>query len=543
MPQIKPDRMCTQKDLEKALQNIGVKSGMVLMVHSSLGSLGWVPGGARSVVDALLDVLGPQGTLVMPAHSGENSDPSYWQHPPVPKDWWPAIRQAIPPFDPDRTPCRGMGAVVDCFRAYPGVSRSNHPTSSFLAKGPAAESLLARHDLDCCLGEASPCGALEHADAWVLLLGVDFDSCTVMHLAEYRSQCRTSFMQSSAVLKDGRIEFAPYPEIELDSNDFLEPGRQLEADGKVVRGKVSKSELRLFKVRDAVRYAENWLRQNRLHRLDKTDQERLMAYLRQEPEFNLFLIGDIENYGLKTDFMDVMAFEKDNEFDSILLRYHHSYLPYSLKPDFDPNPLLAALKTPNLHILSGKKSVLDRLRPSLEGFKWRDTYLMRLQPEDLVLSEDWTGNNGSRPLPENVSMTMAESADAPAIVDFLAGIAEFSRPGSRQEQRSELETALSKGSSHYYLFWHQGSIIATAGTSAENSLSAMVVAVATHPDWRGLGLASRLLAKMAHDLLPRRFQYLCLFYDNPDAGRIYRRLGYKDAGQWVMAMREEPAGE
>src|SRR5215216_7553101 len=82
----------TRDGLAADLGRLGVRPGSVLLVHSSLSSLGWVCGGAQAVVEALLDALGPDGTLVVPTHTGGNSEPSQWQHQPVPEDWWPVIR-------------------------------------------------------------------------------------------------------------------------------------------------------------------------------------------------------------------------------------------------------------------------------------------------------------------------------------------------------------------------------------------------------------------------------------------------------------------
>lgn len=83
----------TVDSLQADFTVLGVESGMVLLVHSSLSALGWVNGGAVAVIIALQNVLGSTGTLVMPAHSTGLTDPSGWENPPVPRSWWHSIRQ------------------------------------------------------------------------------------------------------------------------------------------------------------------------------------------------------------------------------------------------------------------------------------------------------------------------------------------------------------------------------------------------------------------------------------------------------------------
>src|ERR1700741_3954042 len=169
-----PDRPQTRTTIADDLVALGLQSGDTVLAHASLSSFGWVCGGAVAVVQALLDVLGPEGTLVVPTQTMGNSDPMHWTKPPVPEEWWPVIRKSMPAFDPRITPSTGIGAVGEMVRQWPGAVRSNHPHASFAAVGGAAVELMAEHRLDSHLGEHSPLAALERAGARVLLLGVGF---------------------------------------------------------------------------------------------------------------------------------------------------------------------------------------------------------------------------------------------------------------------------------------------------------------------------------------------------------------------------------
>ncbi len=255
----------TVETMTRDLQNLGVTLGATLIVHSSLKSLGWVCGGPVAVIQSLMDALGPTGTLVMPTQSTNLSDPVEWETPPVPEEWWDTIRQSMPAYDRDLTPTFGMGIIPETFRKGSGVFRSDHPQVSFAAWGEHSKSIVADHALEQSLGEQSPLGKLYNADANILLLGVAHDRNTSLHLAEYRAAYpgKAQVTKFAPVIRDGRREWVAFEDIDYDSSDFGEIGRDFVQRHAVLRGKVGEADCVLASQRAMVDFAVNWLPRHR----------------------------------------------------------------------------------------------------------------------------------------------------------------------------------------------------------------------------------------------------------------------------------------
>jgi len=229
-----------------------------------MSSVGFVAGGTQAVVQALLETLGPQGTLVVPTHTPENCDPAGWQHPPVPQDWWPVIREQTPGFDPGRTPSRWMGVIAETVRTWPGAMRSNHPQVSCAAVGAQAAEIVVTHQLDDAHGERSPLGAVYRLDGKVLLLGCGYSSNTSLHLAEWRQDSPRRGAVGASVLAPNRTSrWITWVDVLPDEDDFEQLGVDFEATGAVRRGTVGNAAACLMSQRALVDYAAGWMAAHR----------------------------------------------------------------------------------------------------------------------------------------------------------------------------------------------------------------------------------------------------------------------------------------
>ena len=255
----------TITSLKHEFKALGVKQGTNVILHVSLSKIGWIIGGSVALLKALMDTLTEEGTLVIPTFTGDNSDPSYWENPPVPKSWWEKIRKEMPAFEPEITPSRGIGKVAETFRSWPGVLRSNHPIASFAAWGKNANIITENHELEIDLGEGSPISRLYDLNGQILLIGVSHINNSSLHLAEYRSDFpgKRRRMTGSAVKVDNRNQWVEWEELNLNSDDFDRLGKDFELMTNYKPGKIGLAESRLISVREIVDFGVEWLKKNR----------------------------------------------------------------------------------------------------------------------------------------------------------------------------------------------------------------------------------------------------------------------------------------
>lgn len=255
----------TKAELINQLKACGLTAGQTVMVHSSIKSLGFVVGGPETVIRALLEIVGEEGTIMMPSQTWKNLDPRNGVHWEEPESWWPIIRENWPAYDKAVTPAIGMGVIAEMFCKWPGVWRSDHPARSVAAVGKYAEFLTEDHDLSNIFGDNSPIDKLYQLDGYILLLGVGYNKNTSFHLAETRASFSSKKFttESSAIWMNGKREWASYETQDVDDVDFLEIGAAYDDFAQMPIHKVGQAQVRFMKQRPLVDFTVSWMEKYR----------------------------------------------------------------------------------------------------------------------------------------------------------------------------------------------------------------------------------------------------------------------------------------
>jgi aminoglycoside N3'-acetyltransferase len=247
MGQVIPE--VSRNDIVRGLCGLGIGPGQRLVVHASLSSFGRVRGGPESVIEALMQVLTPSGTLLMPSFNHgapfEAGGPGW--------------------YDPLETPTAN-GAIADAFWRLPGVHRSLDPTHAFAGWGEGAERYLEGHHRTLTMGPESPLGLLLRDGGWGLLMGVDYRVNTFHHVVEVMTgaPCLGKRTERYPVrLADGRLVEGRtwgWRAARCPLTGAGGYGEELAARGLERRGVVGLSTLRLFRLSDCFELVARLLR-------------------------------------------------------------------------------------------------------------------------------------------------------------------------------------------------------------------------------------------------------------------------------------------
>jgi aminoglycoside 3-N-acetyltransferase len=259
----------TRTSLRDDLIRLGVRAGDAVMVHAAMGKVGRLLNGPDALIGALLDAVGPEGTVLAYTDWDAAYDELLDGHGRVPRGW----REHVPPFDPASSrAARDNGVLAEFVRTTPGAKRSGNPGASVAAVGAGADWFTADHPLDYGYGEGSPFSKLVEARGKVLMVGAPLDTMTLLHHAEHLARI------PSKRVRRYEVPFAA-PDAtcwrmveEFDTSEPVVPGlpeayfadvvREFLAHGQGARGPVGEAPSLLVEAAPICASSVEWLERN-----------------------------------------------------------------------------------------------------------------------------------------------------------------------------------------------------------------------------------------------------------------------------------------
>jgi aminoglycoside 3-N-acetyltransferase len=265
-------RPVTRSELAGDLRALGVREGAVIMAHARISSLGWVVGGSETIVRAILDTIGPEGTLM--AYAGWEDDP--WHLAAWPEDWQKAYLAELPPFDPALSEAdHELGRLAERIRTWDGARASTGHVMRMVAIGARAEWLMRDQPWDYPQGPGSPLAKLVEAEGQVLMLGAPLETLTILHHAEalVDSPEKRQVTYRIPVREGNEVVWKEVHDHDTSSRGafpyerFVAPGRdafdvigtEAAEAGWGQRGRVGEAVCYLFEAAALVRFAVAWM--------------------------------------------------------------------------------------------------------------------------------------------------------------------------------------------------------------------------------------------------------------------------------------------
>jgi len=272
----------TKEEIVQDLRKLGIEEGDTVLVHSSLSSIGYVPGGAETVVDALLKSVGENGTIIAPTITGQIFDSP--ENPPN--------------FSFDK-PC-WTGTIPETLRKRKEAYRSKHPTHSVAAIGKFAKSITEGHEnskTPC--GEGTPYLKVPDLGGKILFLGATLESNTTFHSVEELARLYYHLQPEPSLCKvevnGQQIERRYFLHAYGTPRSFGEKEEEL-VDNKIAKtGYVGRARSILVDAKAMIKFTLEKIKENRLYlvKVDHVDLWSISSSLRliQEGKFNSIKIN------------------------------------------------------------------------------------------------------------------------------------------------------------------------------------------------------------------------------------------------------------
>jgi predicted GNAT family acetyltransferase len=246
-----------------------------------------------------------------------------------------------------------------------------------------------------------------------------------------------------------------------------------------------------------------------------TDEAELIAILRRDPRNNLFLLGNLLSMGWAEPDLEYWGCYEGDRLVGVLMRYRANWTLYDAGgADFVAMAQILDEHPAGARNITGEYDRVSCFWQHVRRYEAHEDH--RSYYCALEAMVDLPGVGPAR---------RAVEADAPGLAALYAEAGEMSR------DEASVRRVLANG--RIFVAHHGGNIVSAALTNAETPEMAMIGGVFTPPELRNRGYATACMDALCRDLLSEGIQP-CLFYDNPRAGSIYRRLGFQDIGTWRL---------
>ncbi len=265
-----------------------------------------------------------------------------------------------------------------------------------------------------------------------------------------------------------------------------------------------------------------------IRKLTSEDKKMLMDFLNKEPEYNLYIIGDVNNFGFDGVYSSVYGEFRDSELYSVVSQNYLHLVYYASDTDFNED-WLEILNRFEFYFLSGKAELI---RPIQRYFPdmWDDKL-------DFAKSTTFTEEDG---VSYEFVRIMKTREEALMIYDMLSQIEELDTVGmkTREEFADYLLRHSGENGTTAYIM-EDDQIVASASAVFESDLSAMIVGVGTDKNYRGRGYGKKVMHYLMNLYVNEKKKTLCLYYDDDRAKALYDKLGFVDVGDWIMLIKED----
>ncbi|MFO7882026.1 MAG: GNAT family N-acetyltransferase [Kosmotogaceae bacterium] len=246
------------------------------------------------------------------------------------------------------------------------------------------------------------------------------------------------------------------------------------------------------------------------------ESKKLLPYLLRENDYNVFIIGDIENSSSDKEYIDIYVDESIDNPKGVLLRYFDYFVIYADdKTDYKAAAeIIINHKKPKS--LNGKVNVIKRMKPYLQKLIKKEESYSFLVLEDLDYYDS------------DYEIKKVTTDNIGKVIEFLKSIEEF-----RNIDERFFISDIKNQTARCYFIEKDNKVVSTASSTAESGAGAIIADVATRKKYRNKGYAKAIISKLCSDLLVEgKTPYI--LYDNPSAGKLYESIGFKKIGSWKI---------